>query len=78
MGINDLEKAEKDRVAVRLAHVVRGDLLVAHSILIQATKLLVEAQHRLNGTMLSLLALEECAERKEDGLCKDEVNINEQ
>lgn len=59
MPIEDLDKAERNHAAIRLAHVIRGDLLVAHSMLLQATKLLVDAQHRLNGTMQSLVALEE-------------------
>ncbi len=56
MTIEDLEKAEEN-IACKLAEVVRNDLLVAHSILLQATKLLVDAQHRLNGTMQSLEVL---------------------
>ena len=66
MPVLDLDKTERDHAAVRLAHVVRGDLLVAHSMLLQATKLLVDAQHRLNGTMQSLIALEEHSEQGND------------
>lgn len=58
MGTESLDKAEENP-AIRLAHVLRNDLLVAHGILLQATKLLVDAQHRLNGTMQSLVEIEE-------------------
>ena len=63
MGTDDLDKAERENPACRLAHVVRNDLLTAHHLLLLAAKNLVDAQHRLNGTMQSLSEIEERHDR---------------
>lgn len=64
MSAQELEKAMEQDPKKAIAHVVRNDLLVAHQLMkkamnsvIEGSKLMSEAEHRMKGTIQSLQAL---------------------